>query len=546
MYRRILIATVSGCLAALALTSPAIAQTLTVNKTIAKGGVVTSDPDGIDCGTSCSSDSGAFPGEQFCDPDLKPPCRTLPQGVTLTDAPASGFKVSWSGDCDSTGGDTCNIVMNADKTVTAHYQDVMNPSATLTRPTAGNKRGTIEFGASASDNWGVHRVEFYVGAQLVAADTTAPYSAMVNTAVQPGGAPRPDGQYPVRADAIDLGGRRTASVPTTIVIDNTAPTVSVTGPDGRTFAPGSTQTWTIGADGGASGLSSVECSVVVKGTPASFGPCSGDTGSHSVSDRPAGTHTLAVRAEDGAGNESAVVTREFTIDATPPATRILGGPVAGSSSTATSATFTFGSSEPSTYRCRVYPAALTPPAFGACSGATSHTAGGFSPGTYSFEVVATDAVGNVDPSPVKRTFTVVAPPPAPGGGSAGGGSAGGGTEPPPSSIAATLSYRFKASRRFTRFTKLTVRGLTEGMMVQVRCRGKRCPAKRWKATAKGGKLALRKHRKRKLRAGVRLEIRITAPGMVGKVIRIKVRKRKAPTSKTLCLAPGARKPSACG
>ena len=38
-----------------------------------------------------------------------------------------------------------------------------------------------------------------------------------------------------------------------------------------------------------------------------------------------------------------------------------------------------------------------------------HTATGFSPGTYSFEVRATDPYGNTDASPAKRTFTVTAP-----------------------------------------------------------------------------------------------------------------------------------------
>ena len=63
------------------------------------------------------------------------------------------------------------------------------------------------------------------------------------------------------------------------------------------------------------------------------------------------------------------------------------GPADGSSSTDTSATFGFTASEAgSTFECRVYPAALTPPAFGACSAAAGHTASGFSPGTYAFEV----------------------------------------------------------------------------------------------------------------------------------------------------------------
>lgn len=95
------------------------------------------------------------------------------------------------------------------------------------------------------------------------------------------------------------------------------------------------------------------------------------------------------------------------VDDVLPETRITQGPDDGSSTSNTSLTFAFDADEPgSTFKCRVYPAALTPPAFDDCSGAGTHTASGFSPGTYSFEVRATDAAGNQDATPAKRTFTV--------------------------------------------------------------------------------------------------------------------------------------------
>jgi hypothetical protein len=70
-------------------------------------------------------------------------------------------------------------------------------------------------------------------------------------------------------------------------------------------------------------------------------------------------------------------------------------------------TFTFDADEPSsTFECRVYPAALTGPAFEDCSGAGTHTASGFSQGTYSLEARSTDAAGNLDQTSAKRTFKV--------------------------------------------------------------------------------------------------------------------------------------------
>jgi hypothetical protein len=42
-----------------------------------------------------------------------------------------------------------------------------------------------------------------------------------------------------------------------------------------------------------------------------------------------------------------------------------------------------------------------------------------------------------------------------------------------------------------------------------------------------------------------LQIRATKPNMVGAVKTVTIRKRKAPSVKTLCLPPGATRPAAC-
>ena len=64
---------------------------------------------------------------------------------------------------------------------------------------------------------------------------------------------------------------------------------------------------------------------------------------------------------------------------------------------------------------------------------------------------------------------------------------------------------------------------------------------------KGSAAKLGKHFKdAKLKPGTTLEVRVTAPGMVGKVVRYTFRsKRKLPSSTRRCLAPGATKPSRC-
>lgn len=214
-----------------------------------------------------------------------------------------------------------------------------------------------------------------------------------------------DGPYTVDVQVTDDVGN-TATISRHFTVDRTGPNVVInSGPDGQAFGPGQTQTWTFSADDVTSGLASVQCSVVTTGSPASFEACSGG-GSHAVTGKPEGNYTFTVRARDNGGLET-TASRTFSIDATAPQTTITSGVADGGRTNQTTLTWNFSSSEAgSTFECRVYPAALTPPAFSNCSGAGSHTASGFSPGTYSFEVRATDASGNSDGTSAKRTFTI--------------------------------------------------------------------------------------------------------------------------------------------
>ena len=77
--------------------------TLTVNKTGIIGGTVTSSPQGINCGTTCSAsyDSGTM--------------------VTLTATPGPfSIFTGWSG-CDTASGATCTVTMSAARSVTANF-----------------------------------------------------------------------------------------------------------------------------------------------------------------------------------------------------------------------------------------------------------------------------------------------------------------------------------------------------------------------------------------------------------------------------------------
>jgi hypothetical protein len=86
-------------------------------------------------------------------------------------------------------------------------------------------------------------------------------------------------------------------------------------------------------------------------------------------------------------------------DVTPPDTSIATMPDALTSST--SATFTFTSNEAGTFQCSVDSAA-----YGACSGAGTHTVNGLSDGDHTFAVRAVDLAANVDPTPASFGWTV--------------------------------------------------------------------------------------------------------------------------------------------
>ena len=170
--------------------------------------------------------------------------------------------------------------------------------------------------------------------------------------------------------------------------------------------PGTTQTWTTAPrrDHGPAG-GAVQRRTA--GDAPSFGACSG-SGSHSVTNKPDGEYVAASRRPTGPATSRSSRGRSRSTPCAPQ-TSITGGPADGSSSTATSARFTFSSGEAgSTLRVPRLPGGADPGRIRAVPG--RHRRGlGLLARTYAFEVRATDPSGNVDASPATRTFTVTAP-----------------------------------------------------------------------------------------------------------------------------------------
>jgi hypothetical protein len=126
-------------------------------------------------------------------------------------------------------------------TVSNSVADRTSPSVAITAPMNGaTVTGTITLAASASDNVAVTAVRFFIGnTQIGPDDVAAPYSTSFATTQAP------NGVHAITVRAYDAAGNTgSASINvtlnnSTIVIDTTRPTVSVTGPANNSTVAGS-------------------------------------------------------------------------------------------------------------------------------------------------------------------------------------------------------------------------------------------------------------------------------------------------------------------
>jgi hypothetical protein len=122
-------------------------------------------------------------------------------------------------------------------------------------------------------------------------------------------------------------------------------------------------------------------------------------------------------------------------------------------------------------------------------------------------------------------------------------------KPPLKVVAGYPEIHARASRR-TRIRELLFYKLKAKDTVRISCRGGGCTrrvfTKRFKKKPRTINLVRALRGKRLLKAGAILEIRITAPGKIGKVFRYKMRRFRLPRELTrTCLQPGAKKRSSC-
>jgi subtilisin family serine protease len=94
--------------------------------------------------------------------------------------------------------------------------DTTPPTTSITAPANGaTVSGTVTISASASDNVGVARVEFYHGTTLIGSDTTSPYSVSWDTTAVA------NGSYSLTSRAFDAAGNSASSSAVNVTVNNT-------------------------------------------------------------------------------------------------------------------------------------------------------------------------------------------------------------------------------------------------------------------------------------------------------------------------------------
>jgi hypothetical protein len=130
------------------------------------------------------------------------------------------------------------------------------------------------------------------------------------------------------------------------------------------------------------------------------------------------------------------------------------------------------------------------------------------------------------------------------------------SDPPPPILTPfpVVQMTGKVSREGTRASRVTV-DAPEGSTVVVRCRGRGCPVRHQTRIASSGKfeteakglrsIRFRRFERRLLRPGLVLKVFVTKGGTVGKYVRFKVRRRRAPLRTDGFVGFGSTTPIAC-
>lgn len=444
----------------------------------------------IDCGSTCSAfisdDEGACPVGDDC---------PVTETAHLSATAQTGWSFAdWTGACTGTG--ACSVSMSGNRSVTANYQDVQDPTVALIAPPAGPRRETtLSAEATGTDNWRVDKVEFLLDGVVVATDPT-PGDGFTHTF----DVASKDTSFTIGVRSVDPAGRQSAVVSRTYTVDRVGPAPGFTsGPPANGIIGASEATFEFSA----SDASALTWTCRLDG--AEFGACTSNS-SYRVTGLADGPHTVIVRATDSAGN-TGEASRAFTVNAVRPGVTITDGPAEGAIIRAAQTSIRFAATGGAA-ECSLDSAT----SFRPCTSADTDSLTGLADGAHTFRVRVRDEVG--DEVLASRTFRVDT------------------SEPPKPPkllkiLNPTLFSRSDAFPRYTIFKRLVLNGVPAGSKVTVRCKGKKCPAKRLSKTGRGS-VKLRKFTMKRLRVGTTLTIRVTRADAIGKQFVLKIRKRKTP------------------
>jgi len=223
-------ATASGVTVTLDRTAPAVALTQPADGSTASGSITIS---------ATASDINDIAMVEF----------TLDGSILLGTTITAPYELQWDTSGTSNGPHTVtakaydragNTTMSASRTVTVQSPDSVLPTVSLTAPLNGaSLRGTIQTSATASDDIGVTKVEFYKDADAIpyAMVTSSPYDASLDTTTLA------DGSHTLFAKAYDAANNSAVSSSVSVTVDNTAPVISGTTASGITGTT-ATISWT--------------------------------------------------------------------------------------------------------------------------------------------------------------------------------------------------------------------------------------------------------------------------------------------------------------
>ena len=199
-----------------------------------------------------------------------------------------------------------------------------------------------------------------------------------------------DGPHTFQVKARDAVGNESVAASYQWTVDTAPPSAPTIDP--RPPNPSNSPTATFGFTGEVG----VEFYCQLDGSE--FTGCESPVGYQSLSE---GTHTFAVKAEDGLGHVGPAASYSWTIDLTPPAAPSIDSHPPDPTNSP-DATFVFSGEAGASFQCR-----LDQGAFGACTSPFAYT--GLQDGTHSFVVKARDAAGN-ESAAASYSWLISAPP----------------------------------------------------------------------------------------------------------------------------------------